>query len=67
MGALTPAHLIFIPIVALLVIGPGKLPETGAALGRAIRTFRDAVEGKDETPPASETEKPASEDQSRLR
>jgi sec-independent protein translocase protein TatA len=45
MGALSPAHLILILVVALLVIGPGKLPETGAALGRAIRDFRQAVDG----------------------
>jgi sec-independent protein translocase protein TatA len=48
MGALSPAHLIIILVIALLVIGPGKLPETGAALGRAIREFRHAVDGKDE-------------------
>ena len=45
MGALSPVHLILILVVALLVIGPGKLPETGAALGRAIRDFRHAVDG----------------------
>jgi sec-independent protein translocase protein TatA len=48
MGALSPAHLIIILVIALLVIGPGKLPETGAALGRAMREFRGAVDGKDE-------------------
>jgi sec-independent protein translocase protein TatA len=53
MGALSPVHLIIILVVALLVIGPGKLPETGAALGRAIRDFRQAMEGTpDATPPA---------------
>ena len=45
MGALSPVHLIIILVIALLVLGPGKLPETGAALGRAVRGFRDAVEG----------------------
>lgn len=50
MGALSPAHLILILAVALLVIGPGKLPETGAALGRAVRGFRDAVDGKGASP-----------------
>jgi len=45
MGAITPVHLILILVVALLVLGPGKLPETGAALGRAIRDFRHAVDG----------------------
>jgi TatA/E family protein of Tat protein translocase len=45
MGAITPAHLILILVVALIVIGPGKLPETGAALGKAIRQFKDAADG----------------------
>ena len=40
MGALSPLHLVIILVVALLVIGPGKLPETGAALGKAVRDFR---------------------------
>jgi len=47
MGALSPAHLLIILVVALMVIGPGKLPETGAAIGRALREFRQAVDGKD--------------------
>ena len=45
-GALSPLHLLIILVVALLIIGPGKLPETGAALGKSIREFRDAVGGK---------------------
>jgi TatA/E family protein of Tat protein translocase len=36
-------HLIIILVVALLILGPGKLPETGEALGKAIREFRRAV------------------------
>ncbi len=48
MGALSPWHLILVLAVALLVLGPGKLPETGAAIGKAIRSFREAVEGQDE-------------------
>ena len=60
MGALTPVHLILILAVALLVIGPGKLPETGAALGRAIREFRDATDGRlDEAPAAPAAAAPA--------
>jgi sec-independent protein translocase protein TatA len=54
MGALSPVHLVIILAIALLVIGPGKLPETGAALGRAIRDFRQAVDGShDAAAPAS--------------
>jgi sec-independent protein translocase protein TatA len=51
MGGLSPAHLVLILAIALIVVGPGRLPETGAALGRALREFRDAVDGKDDQPP----------------
>jgi sec-independent protein translocase protein TatA len=42
MGAVSPMHLLIILVIALVVIGPRKLPDTGAALGKAIREFRDA-------------------------
>ena len=51
MDGLTPAHLILILVIALLVLGPGKLPEAGAALGRGLREFRDAMNGIERTPP----------------
>ena len=54
MGGLTPAHLLIVLVVALLVLGPSKLPETGAALGKTIREFRHAVSSKDD-----DTEPPA--------
>jgi TatA/E family protein of Tat protein translocase len=38
--------LVIILAIVLIVVGPGKLPETGAALGRALRGFKDAVEGE---------------------
>ncbi len=58
MGALSPLHLIFILAIALLVIGPGKLPETGAAVGRAIREFRQAVDSKDDPATDAPTAEP---------
>jgi sec-independent protein translocase protein TatA len=33
-------ELIVILVIALLVIGPGKLPDVGSALGKSIREFR---------------------------
>lgn len=33
-------ELIIILVVALIIFGPGKLPEAGKALGRTIREFR---------------------------
>ena len=41
-------ELIIILVVALLIFGPGRLPEIGGAVGRGIRDFRKAFEGKDE-------------------
>ena len=40
-----PTHLLFILVIALLVLGPKRLPEVGKALGRGIRDFRNALSG----------------------
>jgi len=37
-----PGELIIVLIIALIVVGPGKLPDVGAALGKSIREFRKA-------------------------
>jgi sec-independent protein translocase protein TatA len=37
-----PFELLIVLILALLILGPGKLPEVGSALGRTIREFRRA-------------------------
>jgi len=41
-------ELVVIMVIALIVFGPGKLPEIGGALGRGIRDFKKAFEGTDE-------------------
>lgn len=46
MGAIEPGHLIVILLIALLVFGPGKVGELGGTLGRAVKDFRDAADGK---------------------
>jgi sec-independent protein translocase protein TatA len=46
---LQPTHLLFVLVVALLVLGPKRLPEVGRSLGRGLRDFRNAVSG-DEQP-----------------
>ncbi len=53
MGAISPLHLLIVAVVALIVIGPAKLPETGAALGRALREFREAQRDDEPTPPTA--------------
>lgn len=37
-----PLELIIILAIALLIVGPGKLPEMGSAIGRTIKEFRSA-------------------------
>ena len=57
---LSPVHLIVILVIALVVLGPGRLPETGAALGKALRGFRQAVSGEEASPTSpSESAPPA--------
>ena len=43
MSAVSPIHLIIVLVIALLILGPGKLPEVGAALGKSIREFKKAT------------------------
>lgn len=49
-GMLSPTHLILILVIVLIVFGPGKLPEVGKALGKAVNSFKGAVEEKDTKP-----------------
>lgn len=36
-------ELVLVIIIALIVFGPGKLPEVGRALGKGLREFREAT------------------------
>ena len=44
-----PLELVIILVIALLILGPGKLPEVGASLGKSIREFRKASSDIQET------------------
>ncbi len=60
-GILQPTHLILILAIALIVFGPGRLPEMGSALGKGIREFRQSMNELNEavsmTPKASDPPK----------
>lgn len=45
---LQPTHLLFVLVVALLVLGPKRLPEAGRALGKGLRDFRMAISGDED-------------------
>ena len=54
-----PGELIIVLIIALIVVGPGKLPDVGAALGKSIREFRRAAADVKETTTLEATPAPA--------
>lgn len=51
-GLLQPTHLILILAIALLVLGPKRLPEAGRGLGQALRGFKDSLTEKSDEQPA---------------
>lgn len=40
-------EIVVILVIVLLLFGPSKLPKLGEGLGRAMKNFRDAVQGGD--------------------
>ena len=44
-GILSPMHLLVVLVVALIVLGPKKLPGAGRALGQGLREFKDSISG----------------------
>ncbi len=47
-GLFQPMHLLVILVIVLIIFGPGKLPELGSSLGKAIRGFKKAMTEPDE-------------------
>jgi TatA/E family protein of Tat protein translocase len=44
MGIESPVHLLFVAVVALVVLGPKRLPALARALGQGIREFRQSLD-----------------------
>ena len=40
-----PMELIIVLVIALLVLGPKRLPEAGRAVGKGMREFKDSLSG----------------------
>jgi sec-independent protein translocase protein TatA len=44
-GNIGPMELLVVLVIALVVLGPKKLPEVGRAIGNGMREFRDSIAG----------------------
>lgn len=53
-------ELVIILVIILLIFGPGKLPEVGKAIGKSLRSFKDAQKSveKDIANAVKDTEDP---------
>ena len=53
-----PLELVVVLVIALIVLGPQRLPETARAVGRGLREMREALSGNDEDDDEDELEDP---------
>ena len=54
MPSIGPMELIVVLVIALLVVGPRKLPALGRSLGAGMREFKDGVTRSDPRPTLGE-------------
>jgi sec-independent protein translocase protein TatA len=46
-GSIGPLEIVLVLIIALVVLGPKKLPDVGRSVGKGMREFKDAISGMD--------------------
>ena len=46
-----PTELVIVLVIALVVLGPKRLPDAGKAVGRGLREFKDAITGANSDEP----------------
>jgi sec-independent protein translocase protein TatA len=49
-------ELIIVLIIALIVFGPGKLPDLGSSIGKAIKDFKSSMADPEEKPETKKNE-----------
>ena len=62
-----PMELIIVLVIALVVLGPKRLPDAGRSLGRGLREFKDSLSGdrRDDDEDVAEIHSPPSSSSTR--
>jgi sec-independent protein translocase protein TatA len=42
-----PMELIIVLVIALVILGPKRLPEVGKSIGNGMREFKESISGSD--------------------
>ena len=62
-GLLSPMHLVIILLIAIVVLGPKRLPEAGRGLGEALRGFKESIGGSAHEPERDAVTPPPEDDE----
>lgn len=57
-GFLTPETTVILLVIALIIFGPGKLPELGKSLGKSLNEFKAATNGEPDKKEKKEASEP---------
>jgi sec-independent protein translocase protein TatA len=52
-----PTELIIVLVIALIVLGPKRLPEVGRSVGKGMREFKESLSGMDKDDDEDEDER----------
>ena len=55
-GMFSTSTMVIVLVVALIIFGPGKLPDLGKALGKGINEFKAATSGEEKKEEASKVD-----------
>ena len=48
LGGIGPMELVVVLVIALVILGPKRLPDAGKSLGRGLREFKGAIAGRND-------------------
>ena len=62
-GSIGPQELLIVLVIALVVLGPSKLPEMARSLGKGVREFKEGIneglgDSQDDDPPDLDEQAP---------